>query len=271
MVLMGIPMRYPRFLVVWFVALGLAALPAISARADDVTTVPDTLVHVDTMTDVAEQTSTAADLARLGGVVTVLADEVDLEHDDAYRLLAAFTKMLFSVTGVGERTGVLVIPETDLLIDVILRAAVAVEPDAAQAIAKAAYLSERSTEASTLIGTAERAVLDALAGSPERDGADPVARWRPLVEEYFPQPLVDQALAIIECESNGDPAARNPGSSATGLFQFISRTWANASGPAGFEGASPLDPEANVAAAAWLVDHSLEAGHSAWQHWTCRP
>lgn len=268
---MGLPMRYPRFLAVLFVALGLAALPATSARADDAPAVPEALIHVDTMTDVAEQTAAASDLARLGGVVTVLADEANVEHDDAYRLLDAFTKMLIAVAGAGERTGVLAIPETDLLIDVILRAAATIDPDAAQAYAKAAYLSERSAEASELIGAAERAVVDALAEASGGGGVDPVTRWRPLVEEYFPQELVDQALAIIECESNGDPTARNPRSSATGLFQFLSRTWENASGPAGFEGASPLDAEANVAAAAWLVDFSLDAGHSAWKHWTCRP
>lgn len=268
---MGLPMRYPRFLAVLFVALGLAALPATSARADDAPAVPEALIHVDTMTDVAEQTAAASDLARLGGVVTVLADEANVEHDDAYRLLDAFTTMLIAVAGAGERTGVLAIPETDLLIDVILRAAATIDPDAAQAYAKAAYLSERSAEASELIGAAERAVVDALAEASGGVGVDPVTRWRPLVEEYFPQELVDQALAIIECESNGDPTARNPRSSATGLFQFLSRTWENASGPAGFEGASPLDAEANVAAAAWLVDFSLDAGHSAWKHWTCRP
>jgi len=264
-------MRYPRFLTVLFVALGLAALPAISARADDAPAVPEALIHVDTMTDVAEQTAAASDLARLGGVVTVLADEANVEHDDAYRLLDAFTTMLFAVAGAGERAGVLATPETNLLIDVILRAAAPIDPDAAQAYAKAVYLSERSAEARELIGAAERAVVDALAGASVGVGIDPVTRWRPLVEEYFPQELVDQALAIIECESNGDPAARNPRSSATGLFQFLSRTWENASGPAGFEGASPLDAEANVAAAAWLVDFSLDAGHSAWKHWTCRP
>jgi len=269
--LMGLPMRYPRFLVVLFVALGLAAVPAISARADDAPAVTEALAHVDTMTEVAEQTAVASDLARLGGVVTVLAAEVDVDHDEAHLLLDAFTTMLVAVAGAGERTGVLAIPETDLLIDMILRAAATIDPDAAQAYAKAAYLSERSADASDLIGTAERAVRDAVAGAADGADVDPVARWRPLVEEYFPRELVDQALEIIECESNGDPVARNPRSSATGLFQFLSRTWENASGPAGFEGASPLDPEANVAAAAWLVDYSLDTGHAAWQHWTCRP
>jgi len=268
---MGLPMRYPRFLVVWFVALGLAALPAISARADDASAVSDALVHVDTMADVAEQTAVASNLARLGGVVKVLADEVDVEHEQAHRLLEAFTTMLHAVAGAGERIGVLAVPESELLIEVILSAAAVVDADAAQASAKAAFLDRRSTEASGLVATAERGVIEALAVPNGEAEADPVTRWRPLVEEYFPPELVDQALSIIECESRGDPAARNSRSSATGLFQFISRTWANASGPAGFEGTSPLDPEANIAAAAWLVDYSLDAGQAAWKHWTCRP
>ena len=82
---------------------------------------------------------------------------------------------------------------------------------------------------------------------------------------------VDEALSIIECESNGDPSVTNPRSSATGLFQFINGTWEHASEQAGFGGASALDPEANVAAAAWLVDYSFDVGRSAWAHWTCRP
>ena len=289
---MGFPMRYPRSLIVWFVALGLVAVPAISVRAEAGPPVSEELAHVDTMSAVADRTAAAADLARVGGVVNVLADEADLDYNEAIRQLAAFSEMLLAVADAGERTGVLVVPEVGLLIDVILRAAATVDPDAAQALAKATYLSERSAEASDLIGEAERRVVNALASptegtesltegtesltegteSPtERTEEDAVERWRPLVEEYFAPELVDQALAIIACESEGDPSARNPRSSATGLFQFISRTWANASEAAGFAGSSALDPKANVAAAAWLVDYSLESGQSAWEHWTCRP
>lgn len=268
---MGFPMRYPRLLIVSFVALGLVAVPAISARSDEGPPVSEALAHVDTMAAVADQTAAAADLARVGGIVSVLADETDLDHDEAIRLLEAFTNMLLAISNAGERTGVLVVPEADPLIGVILRVAATVDPDAAQAFAKAAYLSERSAEASDLVGEAERRVVDALAGPTESAEADAVERWRPLVEEYFAPELVDQALAIIACESEGNPSARNPRSSAAGLFQFIRRTWTSASGAAGFEGSSALDPEANVASAAWLVDYSLEAGQSAWKHWTCRP
>ena len=100
---------------------------------------------------------------------------------------------------------------------------------------------------------------------------DPVERWRPLVEQYFVDEYVAEALSIIACESNGDPGVTNPRSGAAGLFQFISRTWEHASEQAGVGGSSALDPEANIAAAAWLVEYSLDGGRSAWAHWTCRP
>ncbi len=55
--------------------------------------------------------------------------------------------------------------------------------------------------------------------------ADPVDRWRPLVEEHFPADEIDTALCIIRHESGGDPEADNPRSSATGLFQILAGTW----------------------------------------------
>ncbi|NND85395.1 MAG: transglycosylase SLT domain-containing protein [Acidimicrobiia bacterium] len=96
--------------------------------------------------------------------------------------------------------------------------------------------------------------------------------WRWLVEIYFPEGLVNEALAIIQCESRGNPDAENPRSTATGLFQFLSSTWSWASVEAGWAGASRYDPEANTAVAAWLVQTSIETGHrfGRWGHWECR-
>jgi soluble lytic murein transglycosylase-like protein len=73
--------------------------------------------------------------------------------------------------------------------------------------------------------------------------ADPVERWRPLVSEHFPQEEVDTAMCIIRHESGGDPAAENPRSTATGLFQILESLW----GP--HYGVSPTElhePETNV-------------------------
>jgi hypothetical protein len=86
--------------------------------------------------------------------------------------------------------------------------------------------------------------------------------WRPLVETYFAPADVARALAVISCESSGDPNAKNPRSSASGLFQHLGRFWQERSVDAGLPGADIFDPTANVAVAAWLV---YEGG--GWSHW----
>lgn len=98
-----------------------------------------------------------------------------------------------------------------------------------------------------------------------------VERWRSLVAEYFPVGRIEEALSIMDCESGGDPAARNPRSGAAGLYQFLPRTWEHASAKAGVGHLSVDDPEANIAAAAWLTEYSASRGNRAWSHWTCRP
>lgn len=89
-----------------------------------------------------------------------------------------------------------------------------------------------------------------------------VDRWRPLVARHFQPGDVDRALQIIRCESNGDPQAANPVSTARGLFQHLGSAWGKRSADAGFGGADIYDPEANVAVAAWLVYHG-----GGWTHW----
>jgi hypothetical protein len=86
--------------------------------------------------------------------------------------------------------------------------------------------------------------------------------WRPLVEAHFAPSEVARALAVISCESSGDPNAKNPRSSASGLFQHLGRFWAERSVKAGLPGADIFDPASNVAVAAWLV---YEGG--GWSHW----
>jgi peptidoglycan hydrolase CwlO-like protein len=97
-----------------------------------------------------------------------------------------------------------------------------------------------------------------------------VEQWRSLVSAYFPGTRVDEALAILGCESLGDPNAYNPYSGASGLFQFLPSTWASTSPQAGFGGASPFDPEANVGTAAWLANRYGELGQGYWSPWSCR-
>lgn len=97
-----------------------------------------------------------------------------------------------------------------------------------------------------------------------------VEQWRSLVSSFFPSSRVDEALAIIDCESNGDPNAVNPYSGASGLFQFLPSTWATTSSNAGYAGASPFDPTANIGSAAWLANRYQELGQNYWQAWSCR-
>lgn len=97
-----------------------------------------------------------------------------------------------------------------------------------------------------------------------------VERWRTMVEQFFPSHRVEEALRIIDCESNGDPDAYNPYSGASGLFQFIPSTWATTSPRAGYPGASAFDPEANIASAAWLANEYQQQGQYYWQPWNCK-
>ncbi len=126
------------------------------------------------------------------------------------------------------------------------------------------------------VAAADRAYQEALTAYQEEQrrlaALGGVLRWRPLVEQYFPPERVSEALRVMHCESRGNPDARHPASDASGLFQFLAGTWAFASPRAGFPGASRFDPEANVAAAAWLVDYSIRTNHrwGPWGRWTCR-
>lgn len=98
-----------------------------------------------------------------------------------------------------------------------------------------------------------------------------VERWRPLVAAHFPAERVDEALVVLECESLGDPAAYNPYSGASGLFQFIPSTWALVSSQAGFGGASPFEPEPSIGTAAWLTGYYEARGSTPWAPWGCTP
>ena len=101
--------------------------------------------------------------------------------------------------------------------------------------------------------------------SPNADVPAGVEQWRTLVATYFRPADVDRALRIMRCESGGNPNAKNPGSSASGLFQHLGKYWPTRSAAAGFAGASIFDPTANVATAAWLRDQ-----RGGFAHWVCR-
>jgi peptidoglycan hydrolase CwlO-like protein len=80
-----------------------------------------------------------------------------------------------------------------------------------------------------------------------------------MIAEYFAplgQETVDIALCVAGKESGFDPHAENPLTGAAGVFQFLPSTWEALSGAAGWGGVSVFDAEANVAVAAWTVEHS---------------
>jgi Tfp pilus assembly protein PilV len=98
-----------------------------------------------------------------------------------------------------------------------------------------------------------------------------VERWRGTVSAHFPASRVEEALQVMQCESGGDPDARNPYSGAAGLFQFMPGTWAAASVKAGVGDRSVYDGEANIIAAAWLGAYYQSVGQDWWRPWHCKP
>jgi hypothetical protein len=97
-----------------------------------------------------------------------------------------------------------------------------------------------------------------------------VERWRDEVAQFFPSSRVNEALAIIQCESLGDPEAYNPYSGASGLFQFLPSTWAATAPKAGYGSAGPFEADANIATAAWLGNRYEDLGQGFWTPWSCR-
>jgi len=85
------------------------------------------------------------------------------------------------------------------------------------------------------------------------------------VEAYFPAAWVDEALAVIQCESRFNPAAKNPHSTASGLFQFLRSTWDQ------WGEGSVFDAGQNVKAAALMVQHYEDQSWWRWAGWSCQP
>lgn len=90
---------------------------------------------------------------------------------------------------------------------------------------------------------------------------------RALVAEFFQPEDVNKAVRVAFCESSFNPAAVNPATGASGLFQHLPEHWAERSESAGWTGSSIFEPRANVAVAAWLL-YEFPGG---WTHWDCNP
>lgn len=96
-----------------------------------------------------------------------------------------------------------------------------------------------------------------------------VEQWRTTVQAYFLAEYVDSALSVMDCESGGDPGAKNPVSTAAGLFQFLRGTWDRTAvvlGYGPYDSGAVYDPVANIHAAS-----VLSKGGSTWQQWSCKP
>ena len=95
-----------------------------------------------------------------------------------------------------------------------------------------------------------------------------VERWRATVRgalaEYGLSDEEDRFMRVMWCESRGDPDAINEESGASGLMQHIPRYWDDRARSAGFQGASPFNPIANIYASVWLLDVG------GWGHWECK-
>jgi len=118
------------------------------------------------------------------------------------------------------------------------------------------YFESIPPPTTTTTTTAPPVVVTAPAPASVSSG---VEQWRDLVAAWFPADQVDFALAVMACESGGNPSAYNP-SSASGLFQ-VKTFWADAYG---VSHDALFDPATNVEIAAWIW--GTQGG---WSHWSC--
>jgi soluble lytic murein transglycosylase-like protein len=111
-----------------------------------------------------------------------------------------------------------------------------------------------------LVAAALTLSATAATASPDRIIPPKGLHWvGKLIKHDFRGPLGKEnyhmAMCVANRESKFDPNAYNPKSGASGVFQFVPKTWAWASEQAGYGGASPFDADANVGTAAWVVEN----------------
>ncbi len=122
--------------------------------------------------------------------------------------------------------------------------------------------------------------LTAMGASSQSIFAPEVERWRSLTEQVFPADEVNDVLAVIQCESFGDPTSRNMeewGQESVGLLQ-INEGWLTGwQDPdwafPGHDG-QPVDledPATNLRAAKFIRYFEVVTEQDAWAEWACKP
>ncbi|RPI20674.1 MAG: lytic transglycosylase domain-containing protein, partial [Actinobacteria bacterium] len=251
------------------VALGSAlAAPADAAIGDTVEETARRATHLAEIRD-----GLAGERAATERALLLRTIEVASGLEGSGRQLAAVLERALPVVasvlsplGIAERAAV------DRLGAAIAASVEVDDPAARAASGKVAQLGSWLADLETLIAAEDAAVAAALS-SGRRIGPFPaeVERWRPVVAAHFDPHRVNEALVVIGCESGGDPEAGNRRSGAAGLFQFMRGTWEHVTEEAGLGDVSRREPEASIAAAAWLVTESEATGAGPWAHWSCRP
>jgi Transglycosylase SLT domain len=100
------------------------------------------------------------------------------------------------------------------------------------------------------------APVPGLAPSPKLTALTP----REYLYAVAPPSIVRDLACIAQAESRFDPNAKNPRSTASGIFQFLNTTWAST--PQGRAGRSVFDWKANIDAGIWLYQ---TAGRYQWE------
>ncbi len=102
-------------------------------------------------------------------------------------------------------------------------------------------------------------------GAPYRGMGAGVVRWLPLVEQHFEHWQVETMMCLMGYESGGNPDAKNPTSSARGLFQILSSLW----GP--IFGVTPeqlFDPVINTSVARRVYERHLASSGNGFTAWS---
>jgi hypothetical protein len=247
------------------VIIALGGMIGLAAFSTDAPSVPTTTIEAELPAEARGRVAAAAFAAVLRGEV---ADPFDAASDDPSESIASIESAPATTTTTTVSPTAPAVQESSAT-----TAAPTTTTTAPPTTTTTAPPTTTTTAAPTTTTTAAPTTTTTTTPPPVPGGPRDVEEWRPLTEQYFPAELVEDALWVIECESRGDPTARNPASGAAGLFQFISSTWRWASSEAGWAGADVYDPEANIAVAAWLVQQSIDTNHPGgpWGHWSCKP